>query len=129
MSHFTEVTQEDIDLTAPVPPGYYWVLIDDFEVKQSKRGDSDNYELKGHILSDENGDTKYANRKTPWWGYNTKLMGLCKGLWESLGVEYKAGVRLDWEALKGRKVCVFIAQQLYQGNMTNSMTNKFKPAA
>ncbi len=129
MSHFTTVTEADVNLTAPVPPAYYWVMIDKFELTRSKQGDSDNYTLKGHILSDENGDVTYANRMTPWWGFNTKLMGLCKGLWESLGVEYKPGVKLDWEALNGRKVLVFIEQKMYQGNLTNSMTNKYKPAA
>ena len=126
MSHFTEFTGEDISLTEPVPVDWYIVEIDSFEKKLSSKGDSENFILKGHIVGDEAGNTKYAGRRTPWWSFNTKMFGLSRGLWESLGVEIKAGTKVDWEALPGKRVCVFIGQQMYQDQLTNQMTNKYK---
>lgn len=126
MSDFTEFTGEDIALTEPIPVDWYVVEIDNFEKKLSSKGDSENYILKGHIICNEEGDTKYAGRKTPWWSFNTKLMGLSRGLWESLGVEIRPGVKVDWAALPGKRVLVFIGQQMYQDQLTNQMSNKYK---
>lgn len=127
MSHFTTFSQEELDQTVPPAPDWYNVKITNFEKKLSKDGASDNFILSGEIVSNDKGDTKFAGRKiVGWWGFNSKMMGMAKGLWESLGIEIKAGTKVDWEALKGRTVCVFIEQQEYQGAMGMKMTNKYK---
>ena len=128
MSEFTTWAQDDINLTEVMPVDWYWVEIIGFEKKISSKGDSDNYILSGKVISNEAGKTDFAGRRTPWWSFNTKMMGFSRGLWESLGVKISAGVKTDWNALVGKKVLVFIDQDMYQGSMVNRMTNKYKPA-
>ena len=129
MSEFTTWSQEDINLTEVMPVDWYWVEITNFEKKQAANGGSDNYILQGKIISNEQGKTDFAGRRTPWWSFNSKMMGFARGMWESLGVKIGPGAKTDWSALPGQKVLVFIDQDMYQGQLVNRMTNKYKPTA
>lgn len=123
-----EFNAEDINRSRIVEPAYYRVRIDEVEISAAKKGNSINYRLEGVIVKNaDTGDVKFAGVPTPYlWMYNSKLIGNMVPLLEAMGETVGEGYRLNTDNLKGKEVEVFIGNAEYNGNIQNSMTNKFR---
>ena len=123
-----EVNEDDLKSGRVVVPGWYRVLIEEVEDRQSKDNQSTNSWLKGKILYNaDNGSKEFADVPTPYlWMLNSKGKFAFEGLFRSLGHEWKLGARFQTSALVGVQVEVFIENELFSGVMQNKMTNKYR---
>lgn len=127
MKMIIEFTREDLLRSKIVNPAWYRVRIDSVETALSKNGDSTNIILKGVILFDaDTGSTEFADVPTPYWNFNTKAKGFMVGFFNALGVEINEGSRVDFDAVVGKEVEVFIENDLFEGKVVNRINHKYR---
>lgn len=124
-----EFSESDIQRAKPIDPSYYEVEITGVSEKLSAKGDSTNYILEGKIVADAiSGDTKFAGMPTPFWLFNTKAKGFAMSFFKALGVEIAAGTRVDWNAVIGKNVIVFIGNKMFEDRLVNDLQHKYAPS-
>lgn len=124
-----EFNESDLLQSKVIPPAWYAVEILDVEEKMSKNGDSTNAWIKGKVLwNAENGSIENAGVPTPYlWMINSKGAFSAVGIFSALGMEIKAGSRANTDALKGKRLEMFIGNELYNGQMKNSVAGMYRP--
>lgn len=128
MSLFLDFTQEDIDRGKVVKPDFYVVNITEIEMRMSKDGQSQNYFLKGQIeKSMTGGSEEFKGIPTPHWMFNSKAKGfIVSFLKDGFGIEVAPGKRIDFDALQGQKVGVFIGNKDFEGRFVNDLQHKYR---
>lgn len=119
MSKF-RMSEEDINRSKLVEPGWYNVEVTDCQDAMSKAGDSVNTTLTMKILD---GPFKGA---ILFKLYNEKAPGLAIPLLKALGVEIVPDMEVDLEATKGRKVRAYVKNEEWQGVVRNRVED-FRP--
>jgi hypothetical protein len=128
MAQIFEFGADDLSRGQLYTPGWYRVRITGIEAKMNKKNDGTNVWIKGKIVMEaDSGDTKFANCDTPYlWLFSDKAKGIAVGFWKALGVEVGPGVRVDFEATVGRELEMKINNDMWEGQMRNSVPNEYR---
>lgn len=120
-------TEKDLMRGQVYPPAWYTVEIESIGEKQSKNGESTNYPVEAKIICNaDDGTVTYAGAPLEW-NFNSKALGFTKGFLMALGEnELKVDKRYDLNAATGRKVDVFVSNDLYEGRMVNRVEHKYR---
>jgi hypothetical protein len=122
-----EISERDFLRSKVVEPAWYRVRIDTIGSSTSSKGDSINYTLEGTIIcNDDTGDTTFAGVPTPWWGFNSKAMGLMIGFLQALGLEPAPGKRFELSHAQGKEVVVNIKNDLFEDRIVNKITHQYR---
>lgn len=109
-----------------VIPTWYRVRIDAVGEKLSKDGNSTNYPVEATILHDaEDGSTVFQNVPLDW-NFNSKAIGFAVGYLAAMGIEVESGTRYDLSATAGKKIDVFVENDLYEGQTKNRVNHKYR---
>ena len=83
------------------PPGWYTVRVNSIgEWELAKSGTSNNLRVDADIIRNaDSGEVTFAGYKAPNWMFNDKYLSGPIGFLRALGVELKAGERLELKGL------------------------------
>ena len=124
-----EFSQEDIDRSKIVDPGWYTVLVTAVQDKLSNDQQSTNTWISGKILcNDDTGDKKFASVPTPTnWLFNSKAKSNAIGYIQAMtGSVVKPGDRVDLQSTVGKHIGVFIGNGIFNNQTQNQITHQYR---
>lgn len=130
---FVQFTQDDINRSKIVSPAFYRVRINSIASKAAKTGGGTNLWLEGVILKNaDNGSEEFAGVPTPYlWMFSSKDIGkmipLLQAVEPTFTVDPTARIPLD--TLQGQELEVFIGNGTWNNQVTNVITNQYRPVA
>ena len=115
------ISREDLQRGKVLDPGWYPAEITDVQDKASKKGDSINTTISFDIA-----DGPFKGCKV-FRLFNEKAPGFAVPFLQALGVEIpEDGGTFDLKNAIGRKIMVYVKNELYEGSMMNRVEG-FKP--
>lgn len=121
-----EFSEKDILRSKLVTPGWYLMNIDGLEKKLAAKGDSTNYNYETTVVKNaDNGDAEFKGVPVTI-NFNTKAKGFMVGFFTALGGEAVPGARFNEEAVVGKQIEAFIANEEYDGRMMNKIKHQYR---
>lgn len=113
-----------------VTPSNYLVNIISVKESMSKDGQSKNYIIDdAEIIRDaDSGDTEFAGVPTPWWSFNSKRPEFMIPFYAALGVNLQENPNVEWKAVEGHKIVVFIGNKELDGRLGNEVKGSYRAA-
>lgn len=113
-----------------VQPSNYLVQINSVSEAMAKDGKSKNFIIDdAEIIRDaDSGSTQFAGVPLPFWTFNSKRPDFMIPFFEALGVTIGDDTKLEWNAVSGKKIVVFIGNGEYDGRMQNQVKGTYRAA-
>jgi len=113
-------TKEDIDRGKTVEPGWYETVIKEAVDEIASDGQSMNTVVDFQIVGGNEGKFNGMNLRT--W-FNEKAPGISIPFFAALGFQVKEGATVETTACKGKKLLVYVANEMYKGKMQNRVSD------
>ena len=125
-----QISQDDINRSKIVTPGWYLVEITGATDSMSKDNMSVNTRITGKIISsaDGNKSNQFAGVPLPYWNFNSKAPGFSVPFFEALGGDVKDGARFDFNDAVGKRMEVFIGNGTFNGQFQNQIAGQYRKA-
>jgi hypothetical protein len=117
------ITREDLLKGRPIPPTWYLAEVTEVTESEAKKDNSHNWNITLKIVEgDQKGVTLYQV-------FNEKGKGFAIRFLEAIGfkIDSEKGADIELERAIGRKVKVFVKNELYEGKMLNRIQD-YMPA-
>ena len=125
-----QFSKKDMLRSQIVSPSNYLVKINQVSEAMSKDGKSKNFIIDdAEIIRDaDNGSTQFAGVPLPFWTFNSKRPDFMIPFFAALGVNVEDGTKLEWSAVAGKTIVVFIGNGEYDGRMQNQVKGTYRAA-